>query len=87
MEFFFAATCSEKIRPEKCPFIAKNKLIVLAVRRSVKYFSLQIPRRFRKSCGEKKKKAASYKALCFLGKRNNSKFSHTIVSPMRNGIF
>ena len=53
----------------------------------LKIKSVSWTRRFGKSCGEKKKKAASCKALCFLGKRNNSKFSHTIVSPMRDGIF
>ena len=40
-EFPFAATCSQKNRPEKYPSIARNNFIVLAVQES-KIFLLQI---------------------------------------------
>ena len=56
-EFPFTATCSEKKRPEKFPFIASNYWIVLAVRQSLNYFLLRIPWYSGKVWQNKKKRA------------------------------
>ena len=54
-------------RPEKLPFIATNNGIVFAVRRSVNYFLLQIPKYFRK-VWQKKKKLAIPKSFALQAK-------------------
>ena len=55
-EIHFAALIRKKNRPEKCPFLATNNWIVLAVRRSVKYLFDPNSLLFWKTGQEKKKK-------------------------------
>ena len=61
----------KKNRPEKFPFTATNNRIVLAVRRSVKYFFAPNSPLFRKNGEEKKKKRGNWEVVCFSSKHNN----------------
>ena len=66
----------KKNRPEKFPFIATNNWIVLAARRSVNYFLLQIPEYFG-NVRQKKKKLEIKQTQLLIQSKNFSFHSTT----------